>query len=986
MVKKDDDDNSTASDTEVYTKRKRQNKSSYNLRRNVRQKTEEPGSEHGTESGGSESGGSDPLEPESSDCEEESLGSEDTASFTTIECDCDGEIECDNCTAYLDEVDDDGDDENNIKDLGVLNQTGLEQILIQMLVPDMLSISAGASSGGGGSAGGGHLGIDEQEDAFVSNLTQRSIVKIKSLIKSNYPELYSLSQKSSAFNAVKEILEHPNLYKEKKINLINKIINASSDERAKVLNTAQITLNVPTGVYKTSSVSGVSDDFLTRAKGILDSKIIGMNNVKEEILDFLCKITLNEYTGTVLGLEGPPGIGKCLAKDTEVLMYNNKIKVVQDIIPGDYLMGPDSCKRKVHSVVSGRELMYKIIDCVSGESYIVNKSHILSLKSKKNNKVVNISVTDYLNLPEKEKGMLVGYRKGILFNTTLPSIDTKEELETLLNESFETNKLHSRIKFGSKTARFTALSKLLYDHGHYFHIKSIAYIYSKNKDFLSEVRFLARSLGIDSYITDHITQGGSYQLYLYHPIFLKILVNYEYLSPNLVHTLDFTKFNDPMYTIEVQELCEDTYYGFELCEGPDRLFMLGDLSVTHNTRICRALGEILDLPFNQIAMGGINDSSILIGHDSTYVGAKPGKIVNTLIKSKCMNPIIYLDECFLASQLVVTNKGLVKISELVPGSNELLVKNYNIHSSKFEFSKVLFLDKKIKTELLHLQFRLTNTEDIFSVDCSVNHPFLTFYGYKRACELTGNDRILSENGVYHLTSMTTETGRFELYDITVKTNSNFIIKDAGHEYLPGIIVHNCDKISEHKSDEINGVLTHLLDEEQNKQFHDNFLEEFDLDLSKVLFVLSYNDPEKLNPIVKNRIKTIKVTPPTNDEKMKIVKELFIPDYVKQLYISKYNVVISDENLKYLMSITQKEPGMRKIKKNTETILNKLNTKMMIKETSSKLEQNSIGMIYEKLKIEVPAESNVLEITKDHINLIIYDKLGRDPEDWRSMYS
>ena len=56
------------------------------------------------------------------------------------------------------------------------------------------------------------------------------------------------------------------------------------------------------------------------------------------------------------------------------------------------------------------------------------------------------------------------------------------------------------------------------------------------------------------------------------------------------------------------------------------------------------LSKALDLPFVFIPLGGVNDSSYLTGHSFTYEGAIHGKIVDSLMKAECMNPIIYFDE------------------------------------------------------------------------------------------------------------------------------------------------------------------------------------------------------------------------------------------------------------------------------------------------------------------------------------------------------
>jgi superfamily II DNA or RNA helicase len=131
-------------------------------------------------------------------------------------------------------------------------------------------------------------------------------------------------------------------------------------------------------------------------------------------------------------LELPCAYGKCLGKDTKILMYDGTIKNVQDIKVDELLMGDDSTPRKVLSLARGREQMYKI-SSKKGDSYICNESHILSLKcssdhSKKMKKgdIIDISVKDYLNLPKcfhKSGGVLLGYKVPINFKETEVVID-----------------------------------------------------------------------------------------------------------------------------------------------------------------------------------------------------------------------------------------------------------------------------------------------------------------------------------------------------------------------------------------------------------------------------------------------------------------------------------------------------------------------------------------------------------------------------------
>lgn len=74
------------------------------------------------------------------------------------------------------------------------------------------------------------------------------------------------------------------------------------------------------------------------------------------------------------------GAGKCMAKDTPILMYDGTIKMVQDIQVGDLLLGDDSVPRTVLSLARGRDKMYDIVPA-KGNKYTVNQEHILCLRA-----------------------------------------------------------------------------------------------------------------------------------------------------------------------------------------------------------------------------------------------------------------------------------------------------------------------------------------------------------------------------------------------------------------------------------------------------------------------------------------------------------------------------------------------------------------------------------------------------------------------------
>ena len=85
---------------------------------------------------------------------------------------------------------------------------------------------------------------------------------------------------------------------------------------------------------------------------------------------------------------------------------------------------------------------------------------------------------------------------------------------------------------------------------------------------------------------------------------------------------------------------------------------------------------------------------------------------------------------------------------------------------------------------------------------------------------------------------------------------------------PIIYIDELDKISntEHGK-EIVGILTHLTDKTQNDTFEDKYFSGIKLDLSKTLFIFSYNDPHSIDRILRDRIQEIQIKPLTKIDKM-----------------------------------------------------------------------------------------------------------------------
>ena len=212
----------------------------------------------------------------------------------------------------------------------------------------------------------------------------------------------------------------------------------------------------------------------------------------------------------------------------------------------------------------------------------------------------------------------------------------------------------------------------------------------------------------------------------------------------------------------------------------------GPMGTGKTTLIKEGISKILNRPFSLIALGGCSDSGFLDGHDYTYEGSKYGKIIDILIQSRCMNPVILFDEL--------------------------------------------------------------------------------------------------------------------------------------------------DKISDTpKGEEIVGVLTHLTDITQNSQFVDKYMSEISLDMSKALYIFSYNDESRINPILKDRMYKIETKGYKIKEKLVICNNYLIPKIYEIAKFKKEDVIFSDEILEYIIKdFTENEAGVRNLKRCLEIIYTKLNLYRLMK--------------------------------------------------------
>lgn len=207
--------------------------------------------------------------------------------------------------------------------------------------------------------------------------------------------------------------------------LLSKITTATKEATSELL---KVKLEEARREFKTETtraIARIANSGLVRQEVVIRRADGTSTELKGEVFhpdfDWICQLA---SAGKPIYLPGPTG---CFAKGTKVLMFDGTTKSVEDVQVGEKLMGPDSKARTVLSLARGREMMYRVTP-VKGDSYTVNRSHILSLKMSPQENgdtpyLVNITVADYLERSKWFKQQAKGWRCGVDFPARSVAID-----------------------------------------------------------------------------------------------------------------------------------------------------------------------------------------------------------------------------------------------------------------------------------------------------------------------------------------------------------------------------------------------------------------------------------------------------------------------------------------------------------------------------------------------------------------------------------
>ena len=173
---------------------------------------------------------------------------------------------------------------------------------------------------------------------------------------------------------------------------------------------------------------------------------------------------------------------------------------------------------------------------------------------------------------------------------------------------------------------------------------------------------------------------------------------------------------------------------------------------------------------------------------------------------------------------------------------------------------------------------------------------------------------------------------------------------------PIIFIDELDKVSRTENGkEIIGILTHLVDPAQNETFQDKYFSGINLDLSKALFIFSYNDVSVIDKILLDRIHRIKFDHLTLHDKLEITDKYILPEIYEKVGLRDM-ISIDYSVLKFIIENYTYESGVRKLKEILFEIISEINLEILshtrVNEIPIIITNNDIKFKYLKDKPEI----------------------------------
>ena len=155
--------------------------------------------------------------------------------------------------------------------------------------------------------------------------------------------------------------------------------------------------------------------------------------------------------------------------------------------------------------------------------------------------------------------------------------------------------------------------------------------------------------------------------------------------------------------------------------------------------------------------------------------------------------------------------------------------------------------------------------------------------------------------------------------------------------------------------DVKPLLLHLIDPQQNHDFRDNFMPEIQIDLSKIWFIYSMNQPPK-DAALRDRIYLIEVPEYKSSEKSVILSDFVFPKILKELNLNPSCIKIDRDVANYIISraCNNDNNGIRTLEKISREIVNKINFLVNHQDADGKVNGFKISFNF-KQKLSYPIE-------------------------------
>jgi ATP-dependent Lon protease len=150
---------------------------------------------------------------------------------------------------------------------------------------------------------------------------------------------------------------------------------------------------------------------------------------------------------------------------------------------------------------------------------------------------------------------------------------------------------------------------------------------------------------------------------------------------------------------------------------------------------------------------------------------------------------------------------------------------------------------------------------------------------------------------------------------------------------PVIFFDELDKVSTTRhGEEIINILIHMTDASQNETFNDKYFTGVDFDLSRSLIIFSYNDEDRVNPILRDRMVKIKTDGYKTSDKLVISQRHLVPEILGEFGFEAGQVCFSDSVVRHMIGLVEKEEGVRNLKRAIHDVVSNLNLGKLLENT------------------------------------------------------